>query len=355
MNVRHVLFALASAIVFTAATSGEAQQPISSGSKLVSVTLLSSAFDPPAVQSFWYIGALDGIFQAHGLDVHPQQSPGSPASIAAVVSGKAQFASVNLNTFASAAAQGLPAKGVMIGNFDTPGAVLSNADIHNVSDLATGTIATASLGSQEYTIVSSYLRIKGIDTSKVQWVATSGSANSLQALIAHRVDAAWFDMTTVLKALDMDPKLKILISPEELSQNTPIGTGLVVVTNAYAAAHPDVVENFVAASIESCRKLVQDKSYFMAIANKWLPGIYRQDQLDQLYEAYRPAYGVNGGILLSVLADSLEQWKRTINPTAAHNPYFSSIDQIVDTKFIANSLKKLGVAPDSRDDAAWLK
>ncbi|HWG06166.1 MAG TPA: ABC transporter substrate-binding protein [Beijerinckiaceae bacterium] len=325
------------------------------GSNLTTVTLLSTAFNPPSVQSFWYAGAIDGLYKAHGLDVHPQQSPGSPASIAAIMSGKAQFASVNLNTFASAAAEGLPAKGVMLGNFDTPGVVLAQAEIASAGDLATKTIATSSLGSQEYTIVSSYLRIKGIDTSKIQWVATNGNANSLQALLAHRVDAAWFDMTTALKALEMDPKLKILVSPEQLSQTTPIGTGLVVVTNAYAAAHPDIVENFVAASIESCRKLVEDKSYFSATAEKWLRGLYRPQQLDELYEAYRPAYGVNGGMIMPVLEASLDEWKRTINPDRAKNPYFSTIDQIVDTHFAAAALKKLGIMPGSRDTADWLK
>jgi ABC-type nitrate/sulfonate/bicarbonate transport system substrate-binding protein len=243
----------------------------------------------------------------------------------------------------------------MIGNFDTPGAVVSQAGIANASDLATKTIATASLGSQEYTILTSYLHIKGVDTSKMQWVATGGSANSLQALLAHRVDAAWFDMTTVLKALDLDPKLKILISPEELSQTAPIGTGLVVVTNAFISAHPDLVQKFVTASIESCRQLVQNKAYFSAIADKWLPGIYKPAQLDELYEAYRPAYGVNGGMIMPVLADSLDEWKRTINPTRANNPYFSTIDQIIDTRFAAAALKELGVVSGSRDNAAWLK
>ena len=85
------------------------------------VTLVSSSVNPPSVSNVYYLGAMEGAFTKHNIEVQLQQSSGSPSSVAAIISGKAQFASINLNTLANAAAEGVKAKIVVAGNFDFPG------------------------------------------------------------------------------------------------------------------------------------------------------------------------------------------------------------------------------------------
>src|SRR5262249_2129682 len=89
--------------------------------QLTKVTLVSSPVNPPSISNISSLAAMDSAFQKHGLDVRLQQSSGSPSSLAAIVSGRAEFASIAVTTLANAAAEGVKAKMVVTGNFDFPG------------------------------------------------------------------------------------------------------------------------------------------------------------------------------------------------------------------------------------------
>jgi hypothetical protein len=58
---------------------------------------------------------------------------------------------------------------------------------------------------------------------------------------------------------------------------------------------------------------------------------------------------------MPVLRDGLDHWKTAINPKRAQNPYFSTLDQLVDTRFAAEAIKKLGRIDGALDRAEWLK
>ena len=73
------------------------------------VTLVSSTVNPPSISNIYYLAAMDQAFKKHGLDVQLQQSSGSPSSLAAIVSGRAEFASIAVTTLANAAAEGVKA------------------------------------------------------------------------------------------------------------------------------------------------------------------------------------------------------------------------------------------------------
>jgi ABC-type nitrate/sulfonate/bicarbonate transport system substrate-binding protein len=320
-----------------------------------SVTLVSSTVNPPSVSNVYYLAAMGGPLQKRGIEVHLQQSSGSPSSVAAIVSGRAEFASVNLNTFASAVAEGVKGKVVVAGSFDSPGVILSRPDITSVKMLEGKKMASASFGSMEYTIARAYLTQQDVDFSKIDWVATRQSSVTLQALMAGQVAAAWFNMASAAKALQKAPDLHILVTAEQLAKSAPTTGGIIIVTDRYIQQHGDVVKNFVEAIVEGNRMLYKDKGYFDATVEKWLPGVYDAKQKQLLYEAYRPSWGVNGGLNLKVMGHVLEGWKTDVNPKRAKNPYFSKIEDLVDTQFARAALQKLGVYKGSLDDAAWMK
>jgi ABC-type nitrate/sulfonate/bicarbonate transport system substrate-binding protein len=323
--------------------------------KLAPVTLVSSTVNPPSISNIYYLAALDHSFKKHGLDVHLQQSSGSPSSLAAIVSGKAEFASIAVTTLMNAAAEGVKAKMVVTGNFDFPGMILSTPDIKSPKDLEGKRMGATAIGSMDYTIAMTYLRSRGVDVSKIQWVATRQSANSVQALAAGQISAAWITTSNAVKALKIHPQLKVLVDAETLSKLMPNPGGAVVVTDRYASQHGDLVQAMVTAVIEGNRELYKDRKFFDKVVDKWFPKIYSPQQKDLLYAAYRPSWGVNGGLPLKVMDTAYQHWKTVINPSRANNPNFSKIEQLMDTRYAQKALNELGVMKDALDTAEWAK
>ncbi len=324
--------------------------------KLTTVHLVSSTVNPPSVSNMYYLAAITGGFFAnHGLDVQLQQSAGSPSSVAAIVSGKAEFASINLNTLSNAITEGVKARIVVTGNFDSPKLLLSQKEIGSLKDLEGKTMGTSAIGSTEYTVAVSYLTQKGVDVSKITWVATRQTSNTIQSMIANRVDAAVLVLSSGLDALARDPSLKVLGDAEDIAAIAPNTGGIVVVTDQFAQDHPDVVQNFVAAIVESNRKLFTDHDFYEQIITKWFPDIYTQDQRDLMYKSYRPSWGVNGGLNMPVMDEMVDNWKTTVNPDGAKKGLVKSADDLVNNSFAKVELDKIGVMPDVLDKATWYK
>ncbi|HWG07352.1 MAG TPA: ABC transporter substrate-binding protein [Beijerinckiaceae bacterium] len=348
INRRLALAALASLL------PGAVLAQSSANSKLVDVTLVSSTANPPSVSNIYYLAALDRTFQKHGLNVHLQQSSGSPSSLAAIVSGKAEFASINLVTLANAAAEGIKARIIATGNFDFPGIIYAQPGINSVKDLEGKKMGAAAIGSMDYTIPQAYLmHVGGVDFSKISWVATRQTSVTLQALGAGQIDAAWINVSSAVSVPTIAPKIKVLVSAEDISKIAPNPGGTVVVTDKYASEHPDVVQNFVDAVIEGNRAMYQDEGFFDSVVEHWMPGIYTDDQKKFLYTAYRPSWGVNGGLVMRVMRSAVESWKTDINPDRAKNPYFSKAEDLVNTQFAAKTLGQIGKFDGALDDADW--
>lgn len=321
--------------------------------KLTPVTLVSSTVNPPSISNIYYLAAIEYSFKKHGLDVQLQQSSGSPSSLAAIVSGKAEFASIAVTTLMNASAEGVKAKMVVTGNFDFPGMILCTPDIKSPKDLEGKRMGATAIGSMDYTIATAYLQNQGVDMSKVQWVATRQSANSVQALAANQISAAWITTSNAVTALKVHPQLKILVQAEALSKLMPNPGGAVVVTNRYASDHGDIVQAMVTAVIEGNRALYNDRKAFDAVVDKRFPNIYSAEQKDLLYSAYRPSWGVNGGLPLKVMRSAYENWKTRVNPSRANNPHFSKVEDLMDTRYAQKALAQLGVMKDVLDTAEW--
>lgn len=324
------------------------------GAQLTKVTLVSSTVNPPSISNIYYLAAMDGAFRKRGLDVQLQQSSGSPSSLAAIVSARAEFASIAVTTLANAAAEGVKAKMVVTGNFDFPGMILSTSRIQSVKDLEGKRMGATAIGSMEYTIARSYMKKQGVDLSKIEWVATRQTSNTIQAMSVGQIEAAWVVMSSAVSAIQMHPQLKVLVDAETLAKANPNPGGAVVITERYAAQNEKTIDAMVAAVIEANRSLYNDRGFFERIVDKWFPNIYSAEQKDMLYRAYRPSWGVNGGLPLGVMRAALENWKTDVNPNRATNPHFSKVEDLMDTRYAAKALRELGVMNDVLDTAEWM-
>ncbi|HWG04353.1 MAG TPA: ABC transporter substrate-binding protein [Beijerinckiaceae bacterium] len=319
----------------------------------IHIHLVSSSVNPPSVTAIYNLAGLTGgYFTKNGLDVELQQSSGSPTSLAAIVSGKAEFASINLAVLANAASQGIKAKTFVIGNFDNIGMLVSKDSIRSPKDLEGKIMAASVLGSSEYNAPRTYFAHQGIDIDKIHWVSSGNESTTVQALVAGRIDAAYLHVAAMMDAFKANPSLKILVEPAAFSKVAPSTGAIAVVTDAYAEAHPDVVTAFTQSLIAASRRLYQDRSFFDAVTETWMPGIYSDAQKTVIYNAYHPSWGVNGGLEMRALESVLDGWKES-NPKGATNPYFSRAADLVDTRFAKTALDRLGLMKGALDDAAW--
>ena len=336
-----------------AAVPGWTQAP--AGAALTKVTLVGPTVNPPSVSNIFYLAAMDGYFQKYGLDVEVQQANGSPASLAAIVSGRSDFTFINLVALANAAAEGVKAKLVVCQNSIYPDMMISQPDIGSVHDLEGKVVGITALGATDDVVAKSYLSKQGVNIDKINWAALREPHVVLQALISNQIAAAVVNGALTVDVLSRDPKLKTLVDARPLADSAPITGAIAVVTDSFAQSKPQIVQAFVSATVEVMRGLYNDRSLFDKVVNKNFPGIYTPQQIGKLYEIYRPLWGVNGGLNFPIFGKVLEDWKTSINANRAKNPYFSKAEDLVDERFAHAALSKLGVMPGTADEAGWYK
>lgn len=322
---------------------------------MTDVTLVSSTVNPPSISNIYYLTAIQkGYFAKYGLKVTPQQSGGSPLSLAAIQSGSAQFASVNINTLSSAVAEGAKLKTVVVGAFYVAGAIVVTDKIKTLKDLATSTMGASAVGSAEQTKALAYLKSQNIDTSKIAWAATRSTSLTIQMLGAGQADGAWMPQTDAVRAVRMFPNLRILVTAKELVNAAPSTGGIIVVTSDFIAKYPDVIQAFVSAIIEANRDLYKNESTYAEVANTTMPGVYKADELHDLWDGYRAPLGVNGGFDPVALAATFETWQTEVSPEVAKKTGLK-LEDLLEKKFTSVALERLGLFQGAPDTAPWWK
>jgi NitT/TauT family transport system substrate-binding protein len=338
-----------------ASTTGQAASSTTDQPEISNVTLVSSSVSPPNISNIYYYAARDGKFmEKHGLKLNLQQSGGSPNSLAAIKSGTAQFASINFNTLANAAANGDKLKLVVSGNFAFPGALLATKKITDVKQLATAKVGTTQLGAMDQTVAMGIMKAKSIDTSKIEWVATQNTGFGIQYLTSGRIDAQYMSANDVVQAL-RNPNVHILVDAKEAQETSPNSGGTVVVTQDFLAKNPKTVQAFVSAVIEGNRYVSQSLDNYKTIGKPIMGDVYSDDDYKVLFDQYAPSFGVNGGLPLKYFNNMMAVWKDAINPEKANNPYFQKPADLMDFRFAGVSLKQLGVQKDASDEPDWLQ
>lgn len=247
---------LALALTAACGSGGDASSASSDGKggseKLVTVHVAST---PSVAVAPIYLGIKKGIFKAEGLNVVPTPLENATAISAAVNGGSVQFGEISTDSFLLAASNGVPLKAVA-GGGDQPAPASTNShddtnvvlvppksDIKSAKDLEGKTVAVNQLHALFQLTIEATMQRAGADPSKVNFVVMSFS-QSLQALMAGRIDAAAEVEPFVTQGLQGGAKIAVNLFPFDSSQQTNWVTGVYVVSSKYAEKHPGVVESF---------------------------------------------------------------------------------------------------------------
>ena len=195
------------------------------------------------------IGLDKGYFEAEGLDVEPVPFTSGPSEIAAMVSGDLQFG------YIGSGATTLAVEGdVEIISFQNLGdsdviVVNRNSGIDSLEDLEGRTIATT-LGTTGENIVDLALESVGLTKDDVELI-NMDMGGCVTAIVADKVDAVCVNgsyLVTVRQQLG-DDFVELARTSDFSDKYAAVGSWLA--TQEYIDEHPDIVQKFVNAVINS--------------------------------------------------------------------------------------------------------
>lgn len=259
-----------------------------------------------------YYASDNGYFGKAGLDVQITQNPSTPAIAAAVASGTFDIAYATISTLAAGHVRGLPfvviAAGVGFQPGVVPGAIMVpvNSTLKSAKDCNGKTFATAGLGTIAEYLPRAWIDKNGGDSTTVKFVEVT-FPETAAAMTAGRVDAAYM-VEPFLTIAAKKGEARILAGGDDAIGTRYTSTGWYA-TAQWAKAHPELVERFAGAIVESAR-------WANANQSKVVPILAKELKVDPALAAasHRPYF------VERLVTDQLQPW---IDVTAKYGKFAS--------------------------------
>ncbi len=216
-----------------------------------------------------YAGVSDGLFSDVGLDVSTQTLTAGSNAVPQLLSGDLAFAIVDTTSAVSAAAQDIGIVAVATNIVGSPGEVgygmvVAGADsgITSPKDLEGKKVQVNQLGGTAQVLVMASVSKDGGDPSALQFVEMAPD-QAIPALQSGQLDAivTGEPLVTMATQLGFTPVFNL---EQHTVPNLP--TFVFVTSEAFATAHPDVVEHFQSAILASNAKLNADPDLLRSVA-----------------------------------------------------------------------------------------
>ncbi|MEN3282136.1 MAG: putative hydroxymethylpyrimidine transport system substrate-binding protein, partial [Solirubrobacteraceae bacterium] len=175
-----LVLAVAAALVLGGCSQGSEDRPDQSATLVLD-------FQPNAVHAGIYLALERDYDGAEGVTLHVQAPSSSTDSVKLLLSGRAQFAILDIHDLALAREKGRDVVGVMAIVQRPLAAVMAQPQIRRPRDLEGKRAGVTGLPSDD-AVLDSIVRGDGGDPAKVRKVTIGFQA--VAALLAHRVDAA---------------------------------------------------------------------------------------------------------------------------------------------------------------------
>jgi taurine transport system substrate-binding protein len=211
------------------------------------------AADPPKEVRFaflngprpWILGKIDGTFdRALGVPVKWVRFPSGPPALAALAAGEVDIVRVGSVPVTSALTRRVPFRIIALsGVIDTSERLVARNSIQGIKDLEGRAVATATGSTAHYALLAAF-KVHGVDPAKVRIVGLN-PADQLAAWKRGDIDAAyiwgpfWHDLA--------QEDGHILLSSGDLNKDGYYLFNAYVVSEEFAANHPELVAAFLGA------------------------------------------------------------------------------------------------------------
>lgn len=194
-----------------------------------------------------------GIFKKYGVNAHVTVLS-STTTVAALASGKIQFAVVGSPQVENANLQGLPIKWAASWSNDLGLEIVTDKGISSVADLRGKSIAVTSTGGTLAMVVEAVLQQDRIPASSVKLVPTGTSSGQVSAFASGAVSA-------LICAFDVAQQVYSKVPGSHgihtiTAKNLPWVNGGLAIDEQYASTHKTVVAKTIAAIIAATKSWV---------------------------------------------------------------------------------------------------
>lgn len=255
-------------------------------------------------------------------------------AVEALSSGDADFAYGSTRTYWAAKSKG--ANFVMImEQVANDRAILAVSDIQTCEDLDGRRFAVGGEGSGSHAMSVAYI-LENCPGTEVELFIIPGSENRAAALLAGEIDATPVELADAIQ-LDLKAPDRIHVLTNFALDLPNLNTTGVYVNSDFAANNPQVVKDFIEATLDVRRRIRQDQELLTAVAVDLLK--IDQEILPLILDTYLgiDAWDVNGGISFESIQFSIDFWTNADRLDPGLTPEF-----VVDFSLLDEILAEIG-------------
>jgi ABC-type nitrate/sulfonate/bicarbonate transport system substrate-binding protein len=282
-----------------------------------------------------------GLFAAQGLAVAWSDWRGGVAASRAVLDGKADVAYAGFGPVMAARAQGAPCR-----IFVSQARALAQALVvqKDLADLRKKRWAVDGIGALSHHMARLVVRGLGIPESEIRWEAVGPPPERIAALLEGRADASLIRTEEAL-ALHRDhpERVRRMLDFDELKRLVPLQPhGVLMTTEAYERAQPQVLLGLAKAMILAARALHDDAAVFKKVARVHVAVTLDDAELELMWKREHSSGGwaVNGELTRG-------HWDAQLRLFRELNPDTRAVtrEELIAERFVAEALGALGKHP----------
>lgn len=318
------------------------------------LTVLELTPTPSPTLWFFSLAQALGAFKKYGLDVTIRHSSGGgPEKIQALLGGQADVVTSDIIAFLSAVNQGSKLNVIFVPTPNYAQSLLAEKSITAPSQLNGKALAVPSLGGAARFLAMEVLQHYGVDTNSIHWTVSPGTLGRLTLVETGHAqgDLEPPDQVALIQG-GKYPNIHVLV-PSTVEATGPFPNFVFVTTPAIEQSHAEALNRLTEAMLYTMRTFEQDPSAYAKAALEVAGKPYTLEELTNVGKtlAQDQEWGVNGGINLASI-DKVEKLFFSVTKQPNHLP---PTNQLVDTQFLTNALKKLGMATVGHDVPDWEK
>lgn len=282
-----------------------------------------------------------GLFAAQGLAVAWSDWRGGVAASRAVLEGKADVAYAGFGPVIALRAQGEPCR-----IFVSQARALAQALVvqKDLQDLRRKVWAVDGIGALSHHMARLVVRGLGLAESEIRWEAVGPPPERIAALLEGRADASLIRTEEAL-ALHRDHpgRVRRMLDFDELKRLVPLQPhGVLMTTEAYERAHPEVLLALAKAMILASRALHDDAAVFSEVARANVAVSLNDAELGLMWRREHSSGGwaVNGELTRG-------HWDAQLRLFRELNPDTRAVtrEELIADRYVTEALKAVGKHP----------
>lgn len=271
-----------------------------------------------------------GYYKRAGIEVELIRVQQTPSAVAALRSGQGDMANIGFDTALQLIARDqMRLRGVISPDKALPFIIAARKSITQPKQLEGKSFAVSRVGAVDYSLSRLVLAKLGVAVDRLDYLAVGQPAVRATSLVSGQVDATTVSIGIWTSIPDRS-NLTMLTDQAGFYKGAPLISKLNVVTEETAKSKAKEVRAVVRGIILASRAFAADPKLWIDAMAKARPDIARP-ALEELAEAYKASWDVNGGL-------NLEEAKFTTE-TQYRGPDFKDLKRVepsqwIDTSFI---------------------